>query len=277
MSFVIENASFKDMGFLVDAAAAEGWNPGLSDAIAFYQTDPKGFFIGKLKGKVIGCISAVAYNEHFGFIGFYIVMPEYRGKGYGLPLWNHAMGYLGHRTIGLDGVVAQQDNYKKSGFSFYYNNIRFTGSGKGRHSNNLKPIQKISFDALLEFDTAVFGMDRSRFLQSWIDMQNAFGFAKLADKQLLGYGVIRKCHRGYKIGPIFANNPNTAEEIYCALMAQSNDDDVFVDIPQTNQDALYLVRKHDLQPVFETARMYKGQPPKQQLDKVFGVTSFELG
>ncbi|WP_010442610.1 hypothetical protein [Ruegeria conchae] len=30
--------------------------------------------------------------------------------------------------MGLDGVVKQQDNYFKSGFSFAYNNNRFAGT-----------------------------------------------------------------------------------------------------------------------------------------------------
>ena len=30
-------------------------------------------------------------------------------------------------------------------------------------------------------------------------------------------------------------------------------------------------------PVFETARMYRGGQPQLPLDRVFGVTSFELG
>ncbi len=62
-------------------ANAEGGNPGLADAIPFRHTDPQGFFIGKLDGKKIGCMSAVAYNEAYGFIGFFIVIPEYTEKG----------------------------------------------------------------------------------------------------------------------------------------------------------------------------------------------------
>ena len=30
-------------------------------------------------------------------------------------------------------------------------------------------------------------------------------------------------------------------------------------------------------PVFETARMYTGAPPAIPVDRVYGVTSFELG
>jgi hypothetical protein len=38
-----------------------------------------------------------------------------------------------------------------------------------------------------------------------------------------------------------------------------------------------LVQRYSMQPVFETARMYKGSPPSIPIEQVYGVTSFELG
>lgn len=32
-----------------------------------------------------------------------------------------------------------------------------------------------------------------------------------------------------------------------------------------------------LAPVFETARMYRGAMPRLPLERIFGITSFELG
>ena len=121
----IRNVAAQEMQLLANWAAAEGWNPGLHDAECFFAADPQGFFIGEVAGSPVGCISAVAYGQEFGFIGFYIVRPEFRGKGYGIQLWQAAMRYLGPRNIGLDGVVAQQANYQQSGFRLAYRNIRF--------------------------------------------------------------------------------------------------------------------------------------------------------
>ena len=42
-------------------------------------------------------------------------MNSIQGKGYGLKLFKHAMQYLGHRRIGLDGLLVQVSNYEKSG------------------------------------------------------------------------------------------------------------------------------------------------------------------
>jgi GNAT superfamily N-acetyltransferase len=276
-SFIIEKANKHDMEFILTLAGAEGWNPGLDDAVPFYEADPDGFFIGKLGGKKIGCISAVAYDNVYGFMGLYIVLPEYRGQGYGWKLWQHAVEYLGDRCIGLDGVVAQQENYKKSGFIFFYNNIRFGGKVQGRLSKELCSIKEISFQSLLDFDTRIFGVDRARFLHPWIQAPHAFGFAKMIDHRLAGYGWIRRCGNGYKIGPLFAENKAIANEIFLALAANTKGSEVFLDVVQTNKDAMQMAQEHHLNKVFETARMYKGKPPKQRLDQVFGVTTFELG
>lgn len=120
--FSIRRMNPGELALALEWAAAEGWNPGVHDAKCFYSSDPNGFFIGRLNGEAIGCISAVAYDSRFGFIGLYIVRPEFRGQGLGAKLWHHAIGYLGDRNIGLDGVVAQQDNYRKSGFHLAHNN-----------------------------------------------------------------------------------------------------------------------------------------------------------
>ena len=61
-------------------------NPGLFDAESFHAADPDGFLLGELDGEPIGSVSAVRYGTEFGFLGFYIVKPAYRGQGYGLRL-----------------------------------------------------------------------------------------------------------------------------------------------------------------------------------------------
>src|SRR5260221_1744673 len=118
-----------EVDFAVGLAASEGWNPGLHDATPFHATDPEGFLVGRVDGEPIGCISAVSYGGTFGFIGFYIVVPRERGKGHGFALWRAAMARLARHNIGLDGVLAQQANYRRSGFRLAYSNIRFERIG----------------------------------------------------------------------------------------------------------------------------------------------------
>ncbi len=107
----------EEIALAADWAAAEGWNPGLADTHCFGSVDPQGFLIGEIDGQPAATISCVVYDDRFAFLGFYIVRPDLRGRGHGLAIWRAAMAHAGSRTIGLDGVVAQQENYRRSGFA----------------------------------------------------------------------------------------------------------------------------------------------------------------
>lgn len=275
---VIKNATLEDFDFFLAQAEKEGWNPGLYDAKAFFHTDPHGFFIGYLGKEEVGCISAVAYDNNYGFIGFYIVLPAYRKKGYGLQLWDNAISYLDKRAIGLDGVLAQQKNYEKSRFHLYYKNYRFSGTYKNtNHSTQLVPIAKVPFDLLLHYDAQIFGLQRAEFLKYWIRMPNAYTLAKMKDGHLIGYGVLRSCHKGFKIGPLFADNEDIAKEIFIGLSSKTEGAPLFFDVPEVNAQAMDMAKSFHLKPEFETVRMYTSEPPKQALGKVYGITTFELG
>src|SRR5262245_58066213 len=117
-----------EIAVAIDWAAAEGWNPGLADAECFGTVDAEGFLIGELDGAPAATISCLNYDDRFAFLGFYIVRGDLRGRGYGLRIWNAAVAHAGARTIGLDGVVAQQDNYRKSGFRLAYANISYASA-----------------------------------------------------------------------------------------------------------------------------------------------------
>src|SRR3990167_2769337 len=166
MSFQIRPATRKELDIMVEWAAKEGWNPGLYDADAFYATDPQGFFMGFLDNEPIASLSAVSYSPAFGFLGLYIVKPEYRGNGYGWKLWQEALKHLPSQNIGLDGVVAQQENYKKSGFKLAYRNIRYEGKGVSAktHDPHIVPLSDIPLDQLFVYDLKIFLVPRSAFL-----------------------------------------------------------------------------------------------------------------
>jgi len=44
-----------------------------------------------------------------------------------------------------------------------------------------------------------------------------------------------------------------------------------------NQSAVELIKRHKTKFVFECARMYYGKIPEVDIDKAFGITTFELG
>ncbi|QLC72295.1 GNAT family N-acetyltransferase [Pseudomonas sp. LPB0260] len=278
--YLIRTMRRAELDIAVAWAAAEGWNPGRHDADCFHAADPGGFLIGLLDDQPISVLSVVKYGERFGFLGFYIVKPEYRGRGYGMQIWNAGLAYLAGRTIGLDGVVAQQGNYAKSGFTLAHRNIRFRGHAAGDRQPAAPTVllAALPFDELLAYDQPYFPEGRAAFLRCWISQPEHQALAIRQDDRLAGYGVLRPCREGYKVGPLFADSPALAECLFVALKgAAPAGEPIFLDVPAVNRPALDMAQRHAMSVVFETARMYRGQAPALPLERLFGVTTFELG
>jgi hypothetical protein len=268
-----------EISIAVNWAAAEGWNPGLADDACFATVDPEGFLIGELDGAPAATVSCVNYSSNFSFLGFYIVREDLRGRGYGLRIWNAAIVHAGPRAIGLDGVAAQQQNYRKSGFELAYANVRYGGTvaAPDTPQAGVMALADVPLAVVEAYDATVFPAPRPAFLRAWIGSPGHGGCALMRDGGLVGWGVVRPCRNGYKIGPLVADDRATAEVVLSALLASVGGGEIFLDVPSINRNAVALAQDLGLVPVFETARMYTGAILPLQLERVFGVTTFELG
>lgn len=279
-NYTISHMTEAEVSYAVEWAAKEGWNPGLHDAICFYQTDPQGFFVGKLDGKIIAIGSAVIYDEQFAFCGFYIVDKAFRGKGYGLALTKARLAYIGKRNAGLDGVVNMVDKYADLGYKTAHNNGRYTGGAypvPEKYNPVIVPLTTVDFTCLLEYDRLHFPAPRPTFLKCWINQPESASLGYMDSGRLLGYGVIRVCRSGFKIGPLFADSPEIAEELFLNLIAHAKGQEFYLDIPENNPHAKALVKRYQLKKVFETARMYLKAEPRLPIEQIYGITTFELG
>lgn len=256
-----------------------GWNPGLHDAATFHAADPEGFLVGLLDGQPIACLSAVAYGESFGFFGCYIVRPDHRGGGYGMALHEAGRARLAGRLQGGDGVLENVAIYGQIGRVFAYRNARFEGrAAHAPRSPRLAPLQDSDWSDLFALDAACFPAPREAFLRAFLHQPGATALVHRTGEQLDGFGLVRPCGTGAKIGPLFARTPEAAAALYDGLTSSLPVGSTFyLDIPEPNKEARALVARHGLREVFATARMYTGEPPSLRLDWVYGVTTFELG
>ncbi|MEM7463862.1 MAG: GNAT family N-acetyltransferase [Pseudomonadota bacterium] len=283
--FEVRQSNLDDFKTAVSWAHAEGWNPGHDDLPPFFAADRNGFLMGYLDDEPISSISVVRYDDNYGFLGFYIVHPDHRGKGYGMATWNAGMSYLDGCTIGLDGVVEQQDNYKKSGFGFAGRTIRYAGIPDQDVTSvgncEISPVAGTHMDAVLEFDRNCFPAPRNDFLHHWLnpgDDSRRHSFVAMQDGTFSGYATIRKCQQGYKIGPLFALAPEAARSLFNACCSRVEPGaQVIIDVPESNTEAIAMAQDHGLEPVFETARMYRGTHPQLETRRIFGSTTLELG
>lgn len=280
-NLVIRPMQPQELNLMMDWAAQEGWNPGLNDAHCYFQADPQGFLLALLDDEPVATISVVRYSDNLGFLGFYIVKPECRGRGYGMKIWNAGLAYLNGCNVALDGVVAQQENYARSGFKFAWNNVRYAGNARDIES----PLPAASFllkpaelPELLDYDRAFFPATRPAFLAAWIDQPGGTALGIREGGKLAGYGVVRPCREGFKIGPLYADSPDLAAVLFNDLQrALPEGSAIYLDLPDNNAAAVALACSAQMTPVFETARMYTGAQPDLPLNRIYGVTSFEIG
>jgi GNAT superfamily N-acetyltransferase len=275
----IRRADRGDLHVMIEWAAREGWNSSLHDAACFHAADPEGFWIARQEGELAACISLVSYSPAFAFLGFYIAHPDFRRQGIGHALWKHSLAACPATTVGLDGVIDQQENYQKSGFTLAHRNIRVGSIPRSgaEKPDGLVQISSEHLGAIATYYQTFFAAPRTAFLASWLGATGHVGYMHHVDGAITGYGIIRPCRDGYKIGPLFAENAETAARLLDALGPHSAGKPMFLDSPELNSAAIDLCSRHGLEPVFETARMYRGPAPALPLDMTFEITSFELG
>ncbi|HSV49562.1 MAG TPA: GNAT family N-acetyltransferase [Candidatus Acidoferrales bacterium] len=263
----------------IDWAKTEGWIPGIHDIDSFYETDPTGFYAEKAGGEIVGTFSVVKYSKDYAFAGFFIVRPDWRGKGLGLAIQHFIDQHFGSFNVGIDGVLAMQEKYSHVGYKLAYGNERYAGIAKdGELDSQCRLISSGDFENIVEFDAKFFPTQRRQFLKPWLNQKDATALlAKDDTGKLCGYGVVRKCFQGSRVGPLFAETPQTAKRLFDSLAASVAGQEIFIDVPTVNSAALQLALSNDMKPVFTTARMYTKQAPNLPLDKIFGVTSLELG
>jgi GNAT superfamily N-acetyltransferase len=273
-NFRIRPMTRPELDLVMDWAAAEGWNPGRRDADCFWACDPHGFFLGVLDRKPVASIAAVALDESFGFLSFYYVKPEHRGRGLGLQIWQAGMDYLGERNVGLDAVPAQEENYRRSGFQTAYHNLYYWARGGGPALPEAVPLSGVPFDDLAAYDARFFPSPRPNFLRCWVDQPQGAALGVLSGGRLRGYGVLRPCRRGFKLAPLMADDEETAMVLFQALIAAAPGAPVFLNIPEINPRGLALARKLDLNHVFTTARMYNREQPRVPLEGLYAHDIF---
>jgi hypothetical protein len=240
-----------------------GWNPALHADPCFFAIDPGGYFVGELDAEPVSCISCVAYDETFGFLGQYIVKPEFREWGYGIQTWRAGMAHLGARNVGLDVMLSQQRNYGRSGFAVAHHYIRYQGTGGGRFSAGIARLSAVPFEDTVAYDRRCFPAPRPSFLRDWLALPASVALGFRREGRLAGFGVAHQAVDGFNIGPLFADDLRAAEFLLRGLAAEAGGGSFDLDTPDCTQnpDAAQLVKRFATRDLFRVARMDTwGQP-----------------
>jgi GNAT superfamily N-acetyltransferase len=281
----IRPMSFEEFRQLVAWAGDEGWNPGINDVDCLWSLDADGFLSVCEQGQFLGGGAIIRHSDSFGFMGLFIIDKAHRSRGLGTELWwarrNRLLERLGQNaTIGLDGVDAMVPFYERGGFKQFTRHRRFQFDGTQPADNSLSEVsdlKTVSMDAIAELDRRCFPAERPEFLRSWIQQPDAVSLGVLHNNSLQGYGVMRRCGTGWKIGPLFAESAEVADRLFQAFLAERGHQSVFLDAPDNNPAAIALCERYGMTEVFGCERMYLGTPPDLAHNHIFGITTLETG
>jgi ribosomal-protein-alanine N-acetyltransferase len=293
----------RDIPTVTAWARREGFTPGAGDVAIYRQTDRQGLWVGWLDGEPVGCIAGVRYNPAYGFIGLFLVVPEHRGKGYGVQLWRQALSHLADLPcIGLEAAPERVDDYAGWGFAPASSTTRWQRLGDGAAPTALAlerwPAQSpaaptpqptwcvltgvaIPEAAVQRFDAQREPSPRPHFLHQWLHHPAGTVHA-LLDREgtCHGFGRIRPCllkaGEGWRVGPLVADSPTAALALVEGLL-QRHPGAVLIDAPSANPQAAPLLQELGFEPLSQTLRMYRGTVPKATLADVYGLACLELG
>jgi hypothetical protein len=192
-----------------------------------------------LDDEPVAMVSAVAYGDSYGFMGFYIVKPEVRNRTYGVQLVDVGLRYLGNRCIGADSVRPDLVSHMWPEFKPAYTSYRFEWikDQQAPVPPDVIELSEIPFSIVAAYDHEVFGYSRESFLKCWISRPGGKALGIIKDGRLSAYGVIRPCRVGLKIGPLFADNAEFAGTLFEALTTGVQmGAKIYLDTPERNPE-----------------------------------------
>ena len=278
----IDGLRADELPTLVAWAAAEGWNPAAGDLELAHRIDPDAFLALRRDGELIGTGSVFSYGGAFGFMGCFIVRPDLRGVGLGTDLWYARRDRMVARlrpgsAVGMDGVFAMVPFYERGGFRLSYRDLRFEGVARGEADPGVAALDGLPFAQVEAYDRRHVPAPRPELLAGWLDRPGVRVAALVEDGELVAYGALRPAPDAWRVGPLFADRPDAAERVLLHLLAGIEGERVHLDVPEPNEAGLALVAGLGMAESFGCARMYLGADPGLPVERIFGVTSFELG
>ena len=196
-------------------------NPGLRTQPRFSPPDPEGFLVGELGGPVSVSSRPFVMAATARIHRFHVVKPAFRGSGHGWAIWQTGDGPSGrphHRPRRRRRATGQLSPLR---LELAHRNAatpgRQSAGGPARH-RPWRWCRSVSCHRACWTRPAVFPGRGTSLLQAWVTQPDTWSRSRRRATALLGYGVLRPCRTGYKIGPLFADAPAIAEAIFSALL-----------------------------------------------------------
>ena len=228
-----------------------GWNQLHEDWSRLIEYQPNGCFAADLDGQLVGTVTTTSYGTALAWIGMMLVHEDFRCRGIATELMNASLDYLRDQQVGcikLDATPAGQPVYERLGFQAECSFHRWSRDGNEKRD---RPVLADTLrTSVLNMDRVAFGADRTRWLQRLADGSEVIVRSR-------GFGMLRSGFLADYLGPVVAEDPETARQIVVELISRSATT-VFWDLPQDNPGVAALAHSLGFKPIRDLTRMWTG-------------------
>jgi len=237
------------------------WNQMEADWQLFLQQSTEACLVATDNDQVVGTVTTIRYQDSFSWVGMVLVDPDFRRKGIGQQLLQEALQLLqSEETVKLDATPQGREVYLKLNFVDEYPLSRMNRvlTEDIFHSTRARAIHKEDLPSLIEFDSKIFGADRSSLLQ-WM-WEKAPGFAFLIEEgnEIKGYAMGRYGHDFMHVGPVIAQNFSIAKELVLAALQNCAGHPVILDVLHFEPEWMAWLKEIGFTEQRNFIRMFRG-------------------
>ncbi len=262
----IDHFRHEDIDCFLALAAEEHWICGRWEFDFLLRHFPQGCLAGRLGNGPVAFVTAMKYGSS-GWIGNLVVRADQRGKGVGSALMVRSMQTLidnGVRTVWLTASEKGRPIYERLGFCAIDRVGRWFGTGSGTGCDKAG---NLSLAEMIAVDRAGWGDARKSIIAEIVE----FGIVTAFDG---GFLICQPGAAGMQLGPWGAGCRETASLLLDSARRRAGADvRLYLDVPESNDDAARLLRGRGFTERGESLLMYLGERPAYNPRHIYALAS----
>lgn len=251
-----------------------------SEIQRYLRLKPNCWFLATYREQPAGAVGATNYGP-FTYLGMMTVRKEFQRKGIGRTLLEHMLNWTeenGISCLRLDASPAGYPLYLQFGFEVLDDSLLFQLPDYSPFSDYPQQVCPLSLEdvrALADFDTPIFGADRSGLFQVLLtDFPNRAYTVYDDSGSMAGYLFAQS----RRLGPWAARKRQDAEALLQAALTLNFDGSPLAIAPKMNRAAVSLLERFGFRYALTNRHMQRGVSAiPGQRTAVYGITSFAIG
>ena len=260
--FEIRQLAGGDVAEAMRLKATAGWNQTEGDWLRLLRLCPRGCFAATSGAGLVGTTTTVVYGRELAWVGMVLVDPEFRRRGIATALVRAALDGLdaaGVATVKLDATPEGAPVYEALGFEAELRIERWVGAAGVKPSPAQAAERTPVPSQLFELDRRAFGADRSELLKAlWAESDLKPAASAGADGRLRGYALARRGALADYVGPLVAEEAETAAALLDEVLKRPGAGRVCVDLNTTYSGGARVLEARGFVRQRELIRMRRG-------------------